>query len=448
MTELKSYRSYKPSGIEWLGDVPAHWEVRRLKRICRLAYGDSLSSEDRVDGSVPVYGSNGQVGFHSFPNTNGQCLIIGRKGSFGKVQYSSEPVFAIDTTFFIDSRYTDANIRWLYYLLGWLKLDAVSKDSAVPGLNREDAYQHIGFYPPLSEQTAIVRYLDQADERIRRYISSRERLIELLEEYRQAVIHHAVTQGLDPDVRLKPSGVEWLGDVPAHWEVRRVKQVAQIQGGFAFPADSFGNEGVPVVRMNNIRRGVLDLENVVRIPEHQCKDAFALKEGDIIYGLSGSIGATGSLGNYAIVRKGDIPAQLNQRVARFRLVMDRITGGFLVESLQTSVFYDQVLSHTTGTAQFNVSTNDIGNVALALPPVEEQRRIVRHLSITTANINASIDRARREIELLSEYRTRLIADVVTGQVDVRDAATRLPDEAETLIDAEQENRESTRYVVD
>ena len=417
---LKPYPQYKPSGVEWLGDVPVHWDVRRLKGICRLTYGDSLSSEDRIDGSVPVYGSNGQVGFHSFPNTNGQCLIIGRKGSFGKVQYSSEPVFAIDTTFFVDNRYTDANIRWLYYLLGWLKLDAVSKDSAVPGLNREDAYQHIGFYPPLSEQIAIVRYLDQADERIRGYISSRERLIELLEKYRQAVIHHAVTRGLDPDVRLKPSRVEWLGDVPAHWEVRRVKQVVQIQGGFAFPADSFGNKGVPVVRMNNIRRGVLDLDDVVRIPKHQCKDAFALKEGDIIYGLSGSIGATGSLGNYAVVRKVDIPVQLNQRVARFRPLIDRITEGFLVESLQTRVFYDQVLSHTTGTAQFNVSTNDIGNVALALPPIEEQRRIVRHLSTTTAKINAAIDRARREIELLSEYRTRLIADVVTGQVDVRE----------------------------
>ena len=221
--DLKPYLSYKPSGVEWLGDVPTHWEVRRLKNICRLAYGDSLSSENRADGNVPVYGSNGQVGMHLTPNTEGQCLIVGRKGSFGKVRYSAEPVFAIDTTFFVDRWHTGANIRWLYYLLGWLQLDAVSKDSAVPGLNREDAYQHIGFYPPLPEQAAIVRYLDHTDGRIRRYLRSRERLIELLKEYRQAVVHEAVTHGLDPDTPLKPSGVEWLGDVPAHWEVRRIK---------------------------------------------------------------------------------------------------------------------------------------------------------------------------------------------------------------------------------
>ena len=187
----------KPSGVEWLGDVPAHWEVRRLKGICRLAYGDSLSSESRADGNIPVYGSNGQVGFHSTLNTSGPCLIIGRKGSFGKVHYSPEPVFAIDTTFFVDSRYTDTNIRWLYYLLGWLQLDAVSKDSAVPGLNREDAYQHVGFYPPLPEQAAIVEYLDKATADIDAAIARARRHVELLHEYRTRLIADVVTGKLD-----------------------------------------------------------------------------------------------------------------------------------------------------------------------------------------------------------------------------------------------------------
>ncbi|MYC13561.1 MAG: hypothetical protein F4Y39_07515 [Gemmatimonadetes bacterium] len=222
---------------------------------------------------------------------------------------------------------------------------------------------------------------------------------------------------LKPYPDYKPSNVEWLGDVPAHWEVRRVKQVSWIQGGFAFSADSFGKEGVPVVRMNNIRRGVLALDDVVRIPEHQCKDAFALKEGDIIYGLSGSIGATGSLGNYAVVRKDDIPAQLNQRVARFRPVMGRITEGFLVRSIQIRVFYDQVLSHTTGTAQFNVSTNDISNVALALPPVEEQRRVVCYLDLADERIRRYVRSRERLIELLEEYRQAVIHHAVTRGLD-------------------------------
>lgn len=167
---LKPYPAYKDSGVEWLGKVPAHWEVRRLKRICRLAYGDALATNVRQDGPVPVYGSNGRVGTHSIANTKAPCIVIGRKGSFGKVNLSCEPVFAIDTTFFVDSRFTTEEIHWLYYLLEWLRLDELSKDSAVPGLDREDAYKRIAAVPPLPEQTAIVRFLDWAERRILRVI--------------------------------------------------------------------------------------------------------------------------------------------------------------------------------------------------------------------------------------------------------------------------------------
>ena len=187
----------KPSGVEWLGEVPEHWDVRRLKHICRLAYGDSLPSGVRAEGDIPVYGSNGRVGFHSSSNATGPSLIIGRKGSFGKVNYSPDPVFAINTTFFVDARNTNAEIRWLYYFLGWLQLDQVSKDSAVPGLDRGDAYQRIGLYPPLPEQTAIVEYLDKATAGIDTTIAHARREISLLREYRTRLIADVVTGKLD-----------------------------------------------------------------------------------------------------------------------------------------------------------------------------------------------------------------------------------------------------------
>ena len=425
---LKPYPQYKPSGVEWLGDVPAHWDVRRLKGICRLAYGDSLSSEDRVDGSIPVYGSNGQVGFHSFPNTNGQCLIIGRKGSFGKVQHSSEPVFAIDTTFFVDSRYTDANIRWLYYLLGWLKLDAVSKDSAVPGLNREDAYQHIGFYPPLAEQTDIVRYLDHTDRRIRRYISSRERLIELLEEYREVVIQDAVTRGLDPDVRLKPSGVEWLGDVPAHWEVATVKRHYSIQlgkmlqNGPNVPTDI----AVPYLKAQHVQWfsvRTTDAPTMWASP-HEIEQ-FGIRAGDLL------VCEGGEGGRCSLVE--EVPPGYIIQNALHRV---RSSGNsrndylqYVMSSISKTGWFDAINNKAT-IAHF--TAEKFGSLMIPVPPVPEQATIVAYLDKATADIDAAIDCARREIELLSEYRTRLIADVVTGQVDVREVADDLPDEADTL----------------
>ena len=219
----------KNSGVEWLGEVPAHWEVRRLKYTCRMEYGDSLVSDVRQDGPVPVFGSNGCVGSHNTSNTEAPCIIVGRKGSFGKVHYSPVPTFAIDTTFFVDARVSSADIRWLYFMLGWLELDKVTKDSAVPGLDREDAYQRLAPLPPLTEQAAIVGFLDHADRRIRRYIRAKEMLIALLEEQKQAIIHQAVTGQINvrtgqPYPSYRSSGVEWWGKVPAHWEQRRLKQ--------------------------------------------------------------------------------------------------------------------------------------------------------------------------------------------------------------------------------
>ena len=211
IADLKPYPAMEDSGVEWLGEVPAYWEIRRLKQVCRLAYGDALAAEVRKDGVVPVLGSNGRVGFHNAANTKAPCIVIGRKGSFGKVNYSERPVFAIDTTFFVDNRFSSAHIRWLFFLFGWLRLDEVTRDSAVPGLDREDAYQKLIVVPPFSEQAAIVRYLDHADRRIWRYIRAKQKLIKLLEEQKQAIIHRVVTRGLDPNIRLKPSGVEWLG---------------------------------------------------------------------------------------------------------------------------------------------------------------------------------------------------------------------------------------------
>ena len=170
---LHPHPAYKPSGVPWLEDVPEHWEVRRLKAVCLLAYGDSLPAVARGYGIVPVYGSNGPVGMHTEANTEAPCIVVGRKGSFGKVHYSTRPVFAIDTTYYVDERHSTANLAWLSRVLDWLQLDAVTRDSAIPGLNREDAYDRLLPFPPLPEQRAIVRYLDYVDRRIRRYVSAK-----------------------------------------------------------------------------------------------------------------------------------------------------------------------------------------------------------------------------------------------------------------------------------
>ena len=182
----------KPSGIDWLGDIPAHWDALPLKRITRFGYGDALASDDRELGDVKVFGSNGAFDTHSQANTLSPCIIVGRKGSYGKLQYSEEPVFAVDTTFIIDRRYTTAHLRYLYYMVGVLGLDELSDDTGIPGLSRAKAYQALCPVPPLAVQEHIADFLDKQTAQIDHTVTKVQASIGLLQEYRAALITAAV----------------------------------------------------------------------------------------------------------------------------------------------------------------------------------------------------------------------------------------------------------------
>ena len=411
--------AYQNSRVAWIGDVPEQWKVVRLKNICGFQYGDSLPEEERISTGVPVYGSNGLIGYTHTANTKPKCLIIGRKGSSGKVIYSDEAGFAIDTTFFIDRRHTTSHTKWLYYLLNALDLESLSGDVGVPGLNRTTAYQQICPLPPLDEQAAIVRYLDDADQRIRAYVSAKERLIALLEEERQAVIHQAVTRGLDPDVRLKPSGVEWLGDVPENWEMRRLKQVSTIQGGITLGKDYGDAELIecPYLRVANVQSGHLDLSEIttVQVPLAEVKKT-TLEIGDVLMTEGGDIDKLGR----GCMWQGEIPGCLHQNhVFAVRPNPTDLNPAFLVAlmgTVQGRNYFHATAKQTTNLAATNRTT--LGEFPMCLPSIREQQAIVDHITRESSARDASIERASRQIELMEEYRTRLIADVVTGKIDV------------------------------
>lgn len=189
----------KDSGVEWLRMIPESWEVKRLKFITRLSYGDSLPNELREEGDIFVYGSNGIVGTHNIANTLYPCIVVGRKGSYGKVTYSDTSVFAIDTTYFIDTKAAqiEFDFRWLFYSLLLLKLDTNSQDIGVPGLSREFAYNQWLPFPNFYEQQEIAEYLDIQTQKIDTLINKTQTSIEYLKEYRTVLISAAVTGKID-----------------------------------------------------------------------------------------------------------------------------------------------------------------------------------------------------------------------------------------------------------
>lgn len=412
---FRSYPKYKASGVEWLGDIPAHWHAIRLKRVCAFAYGDSLGSDDRAVGDVEVFGSNGSIGAHDRANTLAPCLVIGRKGSFGKVNFSRDPVFAIDTTFFVDSRFSEVELRWLYYVLINARLDSATKDSAIPGLDREDAYRRIVPFCVPAEQRVIATFLDRETAKIDALIEKKERLIELLQEKRTALITQAVTKGLDPNVPMKDSGAEWLGEIPAHWEVSSLKRRAKrIQTGTTPPTGEtryYENGVIPWYGPGSFAEDLPLQKPVKFISESALHDGVArVFEADSA--LIVTIGAT--IGKVAYMEH---PGSCNQQITcvtfDIRQVFPRY-GAYQLKRLEPVL-----RGRAPNTTLPIIDQEEVGSLSFAAPLFSEQEAIVVFLDRETAWIDALVAKIQEAIDRLKEYRTALISAAVTGKIDVQ-----------------------------
>ena len=280
--DLNPYSAYKGSGVPWLGEVPAHWEVRRLGQIGRLSKGNGGNKEDEVSLGVPCVRYGDLYMMHTYfilksrsfvsmakaedytPITFGDVLFAASGETIDEIGKSavnlmqSEACCGGDVILFRPERQVEA--RYMGYATD-CRPAATQKATMGRGITVKHIYGYQLKYltlplPPLPEQAAIVRFLDHADRRIRRYIRAKQKLITLLEEQKQAIIHEAVTRGLDPNVRLKPSGVEWLGKVPEHWEVVPLKRIAWFKSGAGFPVAEQGRQdfGIPFLKVSDMTR--------------------------------------------------------------------------------------------------------------------------------------------------------------------------------------------------
>ena len=272
--------------------------------------------------------------------------------------------------------------------------------------------------PPLPEQQAIVRYLDHVDGRIRRLVDAKRRLIALLEEERQAVINEAVTRGLDPNVPLKPSGMEWLGEIPEHWEVRRAKFLYR-------ETDERTDTGEEELLSVSHKTGVTPRKENVTMFLAASNAGYKLCQlGDIVintmWAYMAALGVAWQNGlvspSYGVYRP------LNQR---------NLNHHYMDALLRTEAYRTNYLIRSTGitSSRLRLYPESFLDIPILCPPIVEQNRIVEHLELVVADNDAAIDRVRKQIELLEEYRTRLISDVVTGKLDVREAAAQLPEES-------------------
>ena len=289
--------------------------------------------------------------------------------------------------------------------------------------------------PPPDEQAAIVKFLDWANARLERTIRAKRRVIALLTEQKQAIIHRAVTRGLDPTVPLKPSGIAWLGDIPAHWDVWRIGRFAKVGNG-STPSRSesaYWTGGTyPWLNSSQVNRGLIDSADQF-VTQTALRDCHLPKvpAGSILVAITGQ-GKT--RGTSAVLT---VEATINQHLAYITNRPDIISSDFLHIALIAAYSTLRALSDDSGSTKGALTCEDLKRFKLPVPPVSEQSRLIELIAVETSAVSTAISRLTREIDFLREYRTRLVADVVTGKLDVREVAARLPQDAvDTALEPE------------
>ena len=443
LQRFRAYPAYKDSGVEWLGEIPAHWEVKRLKTLASV----QLSNVDKksIDGQEPVRLCNytdvyyneritPDLEFMTATATREQVRRFSLQAGDVLITKDSEswtdiavPAVVVEDLADVLCGYHLAHVRPGSGLAGAFLSRAFSaigtRDQfrvAANGITRfglgGDAIRTSLFaMPPQLEQRAIAAFLDRETARIDALVAKKERLIELLREKRAALITCAVTRGLDPTVPMKESGVEWLGEIPAHWEhgaLRRFWSVIDCKHRTAV----YVFDGLPIVSTTEVKPGRIALDGPRRVSEADFTDLTEggrrPRRGDIVYSRNASLGAAAYVDT-------EEPFCMGQDVCLITSGRDQL---YLAYQLNSPVMVGQIEAVSVGSTFERINIAQIKTFAVVCPPISEQAAIATFLDRETARIDALVAKVREAIERLKELRTALISAAVTGKIDVREEA--------------------------
>jgi type I restriction enzyme S subunit len=444
MSRYKAYREYKNSGVENLGTTPSNWEVMQLRRTVLDCVNGIWGNEPENDGSDTIvirvadfdrpklsivsdgftYRKIDSKEKRSRLLARGDLLLEksggGEKTVVGQVVIFDKDFVAVTSNFVAKMtpgpNFSSSYLNYVFcrFYSSNINYCSIKQNTGIQNLDSASYLSEKFGFPPLHVQEKIAAFLDHETAKIDALIEKQQRLIELLKEKRQAVISHAVTKGLNPNAPMKDSGVEWLGEVPAHWTVNYLKHISSIRYGIGEPP-SYQEEGVPLIRATNIRSGRVAEENLVFVNPRDIPTnrIVWLKEGDIIVVRSGAGTGDSSL----------IPANYDSCIAGFDMVV-RPVGCFQKfighALLSNYIRNNQIDLEKTRAAQPHLNAEELGGCFVLLPPISEQVEIANRLDVELSKFDELIHKAEKTIGLLQERRTALISAAVTGKIDVRD----------------------------
>jgi type I restriction enzyme S subunit len=413
MSRYKRYERYKDSGVKWIGEIPEHWGVSKLKYLTYCLDGKRipLSSEQRgeMQGDIPYWGANCIIDYVNDWLIDGEVVLLGEDGApfFDKYKdvafYSNGRIWPNNHVHVLRALQS-INAKLLTYILNTVDYSNYIKGSTRDKLTQAEMKNIFIQLLPVREQKAIVNFLDQKTAEIDALIADKEKLIQLLQEKRQAIITEAVTKGLNPNVKMKDSGIEWIGEIPEHWEVKKLKYVSNITMGQSPKSEecSYDEIGVPFLQGN------AEFTNVHPIPKLYCNTANKFsKVNDILLSVRAPVGAMNISDRVYGIGRG-----------LCAITAKKIQVKYLWYSLTVSL--EELFIKSKGSTFEAVTVTDVQNLLIILPPKNEQDAIVNFLDQKTAEIDDLITEIKLQIQKLKEYRQSLISEAVTNKIDVRE----------------------------
>lgn len=432
---IEKYPAYKNSGVEWLGEVPEHWEVSRLGKILTATSIKNhshlpLLSITREKGVILRDMDDEEENHNFIPDDLSNYKLLKEdefgmnkmkawQGSYGISSFTGivSPAYY---TFTLDSNIVPDFFHLAIRSKIYVSFFASASDGVRVGqwdLSKERMKQIPFLIPSVEEQTAIADFLDRKTAQIDKAIAQKEKLIELLKERRQILIHEAVTRGLDKNMKTKDSGVEWIGQIPEHWEVKRIKHLGKMVNGYAFNSDSFSDKGIRVMKISNIQTMAVDWNDESFIDEkyYDQLPQYRVCQNDLVFALTRPIISSGIK---AAVIKSNERILLNQRNAMLKpfLHLKHKWFYYILLNRHFEQAFDNEIDKTG--QQPNISTTSIGNLKIPLPDLNEQNEIIEYLDDCFSKFLKAMESAQREIDKLKEYKTTLINAAVTGKIKV------------------------------
>ena len=440
MSRYQPYPSYKDSGVEWLGDMPEGWKAWKLAHAFNIGSGTTPKSENQAyyeNGTIPwlntgdlndnsLYDCNKKItkiafaecGLKIYPENSLAIAMYG--ATIGKLSLLKFSTTVNQACCVFSEHEKKIQVNFLFYcLLGFRQhIISLAIGGGQPNINQDILKNFKIASPSISEQSTIANFLDRETAKIDTLITKQERMIELLNEKRSAIISHAVTKGLDPDVPMKNSGAEWLGEVPRHWIRSNIgfETIVKARLGWkGLKAEEYVEDGYVFLATPNIKNSEIDFKNVNYITQERYEESpeIMLEEGDVLVTKDGS-----TTGTTNVVRELPRPATVNSSIAVIR-PKDNIDSLYLYYFFISTYIQETINLMRGGMGVPHLFQGDLRKFDMLVPPKVEQKQIADYLDAQTAKIDTLVAKARQAIELMKERRIALISAAVTGKIDVR-----------------------------